>query len=112
MAVKAVAKDISVSTKRVKPLLELIRGKKVDEALSILSFQPSPWARTVAKVVRSAAANAENNLMLDPDRLVIVRAYADTAGGLDRFQPHARGRVGRIFKRFSHITVEVDEEAS
>jgi large subunit ribosomal protein L22 len=63
----------------------------------------------VAKVVKSAAANAENNLLLDQDRLVVVRIYADQGRPLKRMRPRARGRMGRIKKRSSHITVVVDQ---
>lgn len=112
MPARATAKSIGVSPRRVKPILDLIRGKRVNEALSILSFLPSPWADEVAKVVRSASANAENNLLMDPDELRIVSVYADPGPVLKRYRPQARGRVGRIAKRSSHITVIVDEEAS
>ena len=110
--VKATAKDIGASPKRLKPIVDLVRGKPVSEALDTLGLLSSPWARTVAKVVRSAAANAENNLLMDQDNLVIVKIVADGARPLKRFRPRARGRMGRITKRSSHITVVVDEEVS
>ena len=112
MAVKASAKQLSVSTKRIRPMLDLIRGKRVDEALATLQFLPSPRAKAVAKVVKSATANAENNLMMDPRSLRVVGVYADQGTPLKRFAPRARGRTGRISKRFCHITVVVDEEAT
>ena len=108
--VRATAKDIGASTKRLRPILDLVRGKGVNDALDTLSLLPSPWARVVAKVVKSASANAENNLLLQPDNLVIVKIVADEARSLKRFRPRARGRIGRITKRSSHITVVVDEE--
>jgi large subunit ribosomal protein L22 len=107
--VKAIAKDVGASQKRLKPIVDLVRRKPVNEALDILRLLPSPWARTVSKVVRSAAANAENNLLMDPDNLVIVKIVADEARRLKRFRPRARGRMSRISKRSSHITVVVDE---
>ena len=107
--VRAVAMDVGASQKRLKPIVDLVRRKRVSEALDILSLLTSPWARTVSKVVRSAAANAENNLLMDPDNLVIVKIAADEARRLKRFRPRARGRIGRIAKRSSHITVVVDE---
>jgi large subunit ribosomal protein L22 len=64
----------------------------------------------VAKTVRSASANAENNLLMDPEDLVIIKVVADQAPSLKRFRPRARGRIGRITKRSSHVTVVVDEE--
>jgi large subunit ribosomal protein L22 len=75
-----------------------------------LGVLTSPWAVTVSKVVRSAAANAENNMLMDPDNLRISTIVADQATPLKRFRPRARGRIGRITKRASHITVVVDEE--
>ncbi|MCE2462855.1 MAG: 50S ribosomal protein L22 [Dehalococcoidia bacterium] len=110
--VKATAKDIGASPKRLKPIVDLVRGKPVNHALDTLGLLSSPWARVVAKVVRSAAANAENNLLMNPDALVIVKIVADGARPLKRFRPRARGRIGRITKRSSHITVVVDEEVS
>ncbi len=110
--VKATAKDIGASPKRLKPIVDLVRGKPVNDALDTLGLLSSPWARVVAKVVRSAAANAENNLLMNPDDLVIVKIVADGARPLKRFRPRARGRIGRITKRSSHITVVVDEEVS
>lgn len=110
--VKATAKDIGASPKRLKPIVDLVRGKPVNHALDTLGLLSSPWARVVAKVVRSAAANAENNLLMNPDDLVIVKIVADGARPLKRFRPRARGRIGRITKRSSHITVVVDEEVS
>jgi large subunit ribosomal protein L22 len=93
----------------LKPILDLVRGQRVDDALNTLGLLPSPWAKTVAKVVKSAAANAENNMFMDRDTLRIVHITADNARSLKRFRPRARGRIGRITKRSSHITVMVDE---
>ena len=107
--VRARAKQIGASTKRLKPILDLVRGKGVGEALDTLSLLTSPWARPVAKVVESAAANAENNMLMDRDELRIVQITADQARPLKRFRPRARGRIGRVTKRSSHITVVVDE---
>lgn len=107
--VRAVARQIGASTKRLRPILDLVRGKPVDEAINTLNLLPSPWAKVVAKVVNSAAANAENNLLLDRDALRIVQITADQARSLKRVRPRARGRIGRITKRSSHISVVVDE---
>jgi len=107
--VRAVAKQIGASTKRLRPILDLVRGKQVDEAIDTLNLLPSPWAKTVAKVVNSAAANAETNLLLNRNALRIVQITADQARSLKRVRPRARGRIGRITKRSSHITVVVDE---
>ena len=108
--VRAVAKSLGTSQKRLKPILDLIRGQRVEDALNSLSLLPSPWAKTVAKVVASAASNAENNMLMNRDNLRIVRISADNAKSLKRFRPRARGRIGRIIKRSSHVIVEVDED--
>ena len=107
--VQARAKQIGASPKRLKPILDLVRGSEVNQAIDTLRLMTSPWARVVEKVVRSAAANAENNMFMDPDSLRIVQITADQARPLKRFRPRARGRIGRIIKRSSHITVVVDE---
>ena len=107
--VQAVAKQIGASPKRLKPILDLVRGQDVTDAMDTLRLLTSPWAKVVAKVVQSAAANAENNMLMDRDGLRIVRITADQARPLKRFRPRARGRIGRITKRSSHITVVVDE---
>ena len=107
--VRAVAKGLGASRKRLKPILDLVRGQRVDEALVTLKLLPSPWARTVAKVVESAAANAENNMLMDREGLRIVQITADQARPLKRFRPRARGRIGRIIKGSSHVTVVVDD---
>ena len=109
MEVRAVAKDTGISPRKVRLLVDMVRGKKVDEALTILRFAPTPTARVVAKVVKTAAANAENNFQMSPSDLKIVKVFADEARSLKRFRPRARGRVGHILKRSSHITVIVDE---
>ena len=110
MEVRAVAKDTGISPRKVRLLVDMVRGKKVDEALTILRFAPTPTARVVAKVVKSAVANAENNFQMSPADLKIVNVFADGARSLKRFRPRARGRVSHIIKRSSHITVIVDEE--
>ena len=108
--VRAVAKGVGASQKRLKPILDLVRGQRVDDALNTLGLLPSPWAKSVAKVVQSAAANAENNMLMDRDSLKIVQISADNARSLKRFRPRARGRIGRITKRSSHLRVVVDED--
>ena len=110
MEVKAIAKDTGTSARKLRLTIELIKNKSVAEALAILRFVPSPTAKTLAKVVKSAAANAENNFQMTPDDLKIVKVYADEAPTAKRFQPRARGRADRILKRSSHITVIVAEQ--
>jgi len=110
MEVKATARYIRTSPRKLRPVADTVRGKKVDEALVILRFLPSPSARTVAKVVSSAAANAENNFEMTPSDLRIVSIYVDGGPTLKRFRAGPRGRVKPILKRSSHITVVVAEE--
>jgi large subunit ribosomal protein L22 len=108
--VVASARQVRVSPRKVRLVLDTVRGKKVDEALALLSFLPSPAARTVAKVVKSASANAENNFQMSPDQLRIVKTFADEGQTLRRFRAGARGRVNPFRRRYSHITVIVEEE--
>jgi large subunit ribosomal protein L22 len=108
--VVASARQIRVSPRKVRLVLDTVRGKKVDEALAILSFLPTPAARTVAKVVKSAAANAENNYQMTPAQLRIVKTFANEGQTLRRYRAGARGRVNPFRRRFSHITIIVEEE--
>ena len=110
MKVRAVAKDIGISPQKVRLVINTVRGKKVDEALSILSFLPTPTAKAVAKVIKSAVANAENNFQMSPAELRITDIFADKGHTLKRFRPQSRGRVSPILKRSSNITVFVTEE--
>ena len=110
MEVRAVAKDTGVSPRKVRLLVDMVRGKKVDEALTMLKFTPSPTAQVVAKVIKSAATNAESGFQMSFSDLRIVRIFADEARTLKRYRPRARGRVSPIVKRSSHITVVVAEQ--
>ncbi|MFC2010691.1 50S ribosomal protein L22 [Chloroflexota bacterium] len=112
MEVRAVAKDTGVAPRKVRLLVDMVRGKKVNEALTVLRFTPSPTARVVAKVIKSAAANAENNFQMPPEDLRIIRIFADEALTLKRFRARSRGRASPILKRSSHITVIVSEQES
>ncbi len=112
MQVQAFAKDTGISARKMRPLINMVRGKTVDEALTLLRFAPSPNARVVAKTVKSAAASAENNYQLTSADLKIIRIYANEAPRLRRFHPRSRGRISPVRKDSSHITVIVaDEEA-
>lgn len=110
MEVRAVAKETGISPRKVRLLVDMVRGRKVDEALTLLRFTPTPTARAVAKVVKSASANAENNFQMTPSDLRIVNIFTDEARTLKRFRPRARGRANPILKRSSHITVIVAEQ--
>ena len=110
MEVKATAKHIRTSPRKLRPVVDVVRGMKVEEALAMLQFLPSPSARTVAKVVSSAASNAENNFEMTPADLRIVQIFVDEGRTMKRFRAGPRGRFKPILKRSSHITVVVREE--
>ncbi|NPV30125.1 MAG: 50S ribosomal protein L22 [Firmicutes bacterium] len=109
MEARAVARYVWISPRKARQVVDLVRGKKVTEALAILRFTPKKAARPVAKVVRSALANAEHNYNLDPDNLYIKRIYVDVGPIFKRYQPRARGRADLRRRRTSHITVVVGE---
>jgi large subunit ribosomal protein L22 len=105
---------IRVSAQKLNLVAAMIRGKKVSSALADLTFSRKRIARDVKKTLESAVANAENNHDLDVDSLVVAEAHVGNALMLKRWTPRARGRVGRIRKRFSHLTIvvrEVEESA-
>jgi large subunit ribosomal protein L22 len=109
--VVAKASGLGRSPTKFRPILDVVRGKRALDALQILRFMPSPAALEVAKVVRSAIANAENNYRMFTGNLKIVAISADEGPRLRRFKARSRGRVSPIIRRSSHITVTVDEEA-
>jgi large subunit ribosomal protein L22 len=109
MEAKAVARHVRISPTKVRPVMALIKGKGVDDALAVLRFTPNRAARAVAKVVMSATANAEHNLELDRDALRIARAFVDSGPSVRRMQARARGRADVYKKRSSHITVVVGD---
>jgi large subunit ribosomal protein L22 len=103
-----------VSAQKLNLVAAMIRGKKVSKALAELTFSRKRIAQDVKKTLESAVANAENNHDLDVDALVVAEAHVGNALMLKRWTPRARGRVGRIRKRFSHLTIvvrEVEESA-
>ncbi|MCL6634689.1 MAG: 50S ribosomal protein L22 [Peptococcaceae bacterium] len=110
MEARAIAKYIRISPRKVRQVVDLIRGKKVDEALAILRYTPKRAAEAVTKVVKSAAANAENNLQMDRDELFIKACYVDQGPTLKRYQARAMGRADILRRRTSHITVVVGDK--
>ena len=110
MEVRAVAKDTGISPQKLRPLVNMVRGKKVDEALTILRFTSTPAAQIVAKTVKSAAANADNNFQMDPADFKIIGIFTDEARTLKRQRPRSRGRANPILRRSSHITVIIAEQ--
>jgi large subunit ribosomal protein L22 len=104
----AVARFVHVSASKARRVIDLVRGKSVSEALDILRWAPQDASEPVAKVIASAAANAQNNDGLDPSTLVVATVYADEGPTAKRIRPRAQGRAYRIRKRTSHITVIVE----
>ncbi|MCF6094803.1 50S ribosomal protein L22 [Microaerobacter geothermalis] len=110
MQAKAIARYVRIAPRKVRLVVDLIRGKQVGEAIAILRHTPKAASPVVEKVLNSAIANAENNLEMDPNNLVISEIYVDQGPTLKRFRPRAMGRASRINKRTSHITVVVSEK--
>ncbi len=102
------ARYVRVTPMKARRVIDLIRGRSAREALAVLEFAPQTASAPVSKVLASAMANAENNLGLDPDSLIVSGAFVDEGPTLKRFRPRAQGRAYRIRKRTSHITVEVE----
>ena len=109
---RATARFVRVAPMKARRVVDLIRYLPADEALALLQFAPQSASEPVAKVVASAVANAEHNLRMDKDALVISAAFVDEGPTLKRIRPRAQGRAYRINKRTSHITVEVSEVAT
>ncbi len=110
MEARAIARYVRVSPQKARLVVDLIRGKDVEEALTILSLCRKSASRILTKVVKSAVANAENTKNLDPDRLYIKKAYVDQGPMMKRIRPRAMGRANVIKRRTSHITVILDEK--
>ncbi len=108
----AKARFVRVSATKARRVIDLVRGKSVSEALDILRWAPQAASEPVAKVIASAAANAQNNDGLDPSTLVVSTVYADEGPTAKRIRPRAQGRAFRIRKRTSHITVIVESRPS
>ena len=109
MQVRASVKNVRVSPRKARLVTDAVRGKRVDEAIAITRFLPNRTARDVEKLLRSVSANAENNYDLEPEDLWIKEIYADGAPSFRRFKAKARGRVGRITRQNTHITVIAED---
>lgn len=110
MEVRAIGKYLRVSPHKARLVADLVRGKSVDEALTVLKFTPKKSGRLINKTLRSAIANAENTQMIDVDNLFIKTILIDEGPRLKRWRPRAMGRATRIIKRMSHITVVLAEK--
>src|SRR5919205_2509403 len=108
----AKARFVRVSPRKARRVIDLVRGKSVEDALDILRWAPQAASEPVAKVIASAAANAQNNNGLDPTTLVVATVYADEGPTAKRIRPRAQGRAFRIRRRTSHITVVVESRPS
>ncbi len=109
MQISATAKYLRGSTRKARLVVQAIRGRPVEEAAALLRFMPQAAAVDVAKVLKSATANAENNLNLSADDLVVLDARADEGPTMKRWQPRAQGRAFPIHKPMTHITVTVGD---
>lgn len=110
MEVKAIAKYVRIAPRKVRLVADLIRGKSIGEAISILRHTPKAATIAVEKVVNSAVANAEHNNKMNVDGLYVSEIRIDEGPTLKRFRPRAQGRASRINKRTSHILVKVSEK--
>ncbi len=109
MEARAVSRYVRVSPRKAREVVDLIRGKSVDDAAATLRFTPRAASEIVEKVLESAVANAEKNLKIPRDDLYVARTYVDEGPTLKRIRPRAQGRAFRINKRTSHITVVVKQ---
>ncbi len=109
MRVRAIAKYIRVSPRKIRLLMREIRGKRVEEALNLLTFAPQRGAPVLRKLINSAVANASQHPDVDVDNLFIKHIFADEGPTLRRFRPRAMGRATRIRRRTSHLTIILDE---
>ena len=109
MEARATAKYVRISPRKVQIVCDLIRGKSVPQATAILMATPKAASEVLIKVLKSAAANAENNHQMDPETLYVSETYANPGPIIKRMRPRAQGRAYRINKRTSHVTVAVKE---
>jgi large subunit ribosomal protein L22 len=112
MEVIAKGKNLRTAPRKVRLLLQPLKGRTIDEAVALLRNANMPVARKLEKIVRSAAANAENNYSLPANQLFVKAAYADEGTRLHRFRAGPRGRVKPWTRRFSHVTVVVEERGA
>ncbi|HDZ90836.1 MAG: 50S ribosomal protein L22 [Deltaproteobacteria bacterium] len=110
MEIRAKARFVRISPQKIRLIMGQVRGKRVEEALNMLSFAPQRGAGILKKLLDSAVANAQQNADIDVDSLYISRIYADEGPTLKRWRPRAQGRATRIRKRTSHLTVVLDEK--
>ena len=110
MEARAQAKMVRISSRKVKLVIDLVRGKSLGEAMNILAFTPKAASPVVSKLIKSAAANAEHNYNMDLEKLYVKEIYVGEGPTLKRIRPRAQGRATQILKRTSHITAVVAEK--
>lgn len=111
MESRAESRHIRIAPRKARLVADLIRGRKVEEALTLLDFVPKKAARLISKTLKSVLANAEQNQRVDVDQLYVRRITVDGGATLKRFLPRAHGRATPLRKRTSHITIVVDERS-
>lgn len=111
MEAKAIARHIRIAPRKIRIVVDLIRGKNVGEAFAILKFTPKVGADVVEKVLRSAVANAEHNFDMNVDKLYVSEVFVDEGATMKRIHPRSRGQAFKILKRSSHVTLVVKERA-
>ena len=111
MEARAIAKHVRIAPRKIRIVVDLVRGKNVIEAMSILKFTPKVGSKVVEKVIRSAAANAEHNNDMNVDALYISEIFVDQDSTMKRIHPRSRGQAFKILKKSSHVTVVVKERA-
>jgi large subunit ribosomal protein L22 len=111
MQATAILRGVRLSPQKARLVVDVVRGKPVDLALAMLRNMPQKAAVEVARIIKSAAANAENNLQMSPEDLVVKTIFVDEGPAMKRMRPRARGRANIIKRRTSHITVIVDDGA-
>lgn len=110
MEAKSVARYVRIAPRKVRIVMDLVRGKSIPDALAILRFTPKAASPIIEKVLKSAVANAEHNYDMNSNNLYISQAFADQGPTIKRFRPRAQGRASRINKKTSHITIVVSEK--
>ena len=110
MEVKATAKYIRIAPRKIRIVMNLIRGKSIREAFAILKFTPKVGSEVIEKVLRSAVANAEHNNDMDVEKMFVSSCSVDQGPTLKRIHPRSRGQAFKILKRSSHVTVAVAEK--
>lgn len=111
MEARAIAKHVRISPRKLKPITDIVRGKNADEALTMLEYTPRAGASVLAKVIKSAKANAENNHEMDAEKLYVAEIYANQGPTMKRWRAASMGRGVKILKRTSHVGVVLKERA-